>query len=72
MDSKIINHKRYYRYEYHGKMTMPKTEAKDGCAWFRKKFSTNFKGKVVGTIRMHKEKDGTYSLWYRDSSYKEK
>lgn len=69
---KIIDGKRYHRYEYHGRKTMTKSEADEGIKWFRSKFSRNFSGKIVATIRKIKETNGLYSLWHRDKIYERK
>jgi hypothetical protein len=72
LDSKIINEKRYHRYEYRGRKTMSLVEAEDGMNWFRTRFTRDFRGRIVGSIRKVKERDGTYSLWYRDREYERK
>jgi hypothetical protein len=71
-DTKIISGKRYHRYEYHGKKTMPKTEAEEGMEWFRSRYTRDYRGKVVATIRKVKEPDGHWSLWHRSNQLEKK
>jgi hypothetical protein len=68
LDIKIFNHKKYARYEYHGKKVMPRFEAEEGAKWFRGRYSRDLTGKVAATIRLHREPGG-WSLWQHDSSY---